>query len=88
MEIITIPVVESAVWAAFAVFVYFALGIFRVPGQSLLHMCVGYAVGVPVGFPVCLAVSLATYTVFAVYNEICRGAGVHCVVLLSFLACN
>jgi len=77
MEIITVPVAESAVWAAFAVFVYFALGIFRVPGQSLLHMCVGYAVGVPLGFPVCLAAYTASCcSLFWLATEYAKGDSV------------
>ena len=56
LELLTAPALDSAVWMTVAVLVYAALGVFRVPGQTLVHMCVGFAAGVPLGFPICVLV--------------------------------
>lgn len=60
LDVLTGPCLDSYVWTGVAALVYIALGLLRIPGQTLAHVCVGYVLGVTWGFPACLAVSQPT----------------------------
>ena len=67
---------------AFAV--YFCLGMLRIPGQSVFHMCAGYVIGAVWAVPLCILVRKYGIMIASSVNNFC--AGVLQFVLLSVLA--
>lgn len=51
---------NSSLWLAGLVFVYAAMGVFRIPGQMLMHILAGFSLGFAVAFPTALVANTVT----------------------------